>query len=215
MFLVGFLCTDKTGITWSISTIFAIIRLFSGVETFPDSGMSRGISYFCRDSTIESIEISEPVSIIICIHIFHDSSFERIEIFYTCFIHHHRCLLASYPSSTVEYDFFTSKFFFISFEELRNFTKIIRASRDRSLKMAESIFIIISHIENCIFIISIIDHFLEFRNRDFFMISSDFSFCDLLAESDYLISYFHTHSWKLVIIDRSRFTFYIGYFLEV
>lgn len=76
MFPIGLLCSDESSVTWSVSTIFAIISLLPCIEAFTDRRMCLSISDLSRNTTVESIEIPEPIPIIVLIHILHDTSLE-------------------------------------------------------------------------------------------------------------------------------------------
>ncbi len=215
MFLVCTRCCDDTSIAGGVATIFAVIGFCSCIEAFCDRRMCIFVTNICRDTTIESIEISDPITVIIFVHIFHDPSFEGIELIHPCLIHDHGSFLTTNSSCTVEYYFLSSEFILIFLEEFRNFTEIIGSCRNRSSEVPESIFIIISHIENRVFIMAIIDHLLEFSYGYFFMILCHFGFCHLLPKSHDLMTYLHTHTGKLVIIDGCCFRLYISNILEI
>jgi hypothetical protein len=110
------------------------------------------ISDLCRNSTIKGVEISEPISIVIGIYILHHSSLYRIKFGSTKLISEYSCLFTSDSSGTIPNDLFSFCSFSILLEELWNFTEIHGTSWNCAFKMPEPIFIIISHIENKVFI---------------------------------------------------------------
>ena len=152
MLSISFFTTDKPGITWGISTIFAIICFFSRIETFSYGAMSFFITYLRRYTTIKGIEISKPIPIIKGIDIFYHSSLDRVKFCISGLIPEESRFLTTNCSSTVPNNFFSFCLFPIFFEKFWNFPKIYRSCRNSSFKVSESILIIVSHIENKIFV---------------------------------------------------------------
>lgn len=152
VFSVGFFSTDKSCITEWITTVLTVISEFIRIETFPYRRMCRFITNLCRNSSIESIEISEPVSVIVLVDIFYHTSLDRVKLCTTELISEDSSLFTTNTPSTIPDDFFSFCLFSILFEKLWYFTKIYRSSGYRIFKMSETVFIIISHIENEIII---------------------------------------------------------------
>ena len=74
MLAVCFFRTDESSIARSITAILAVVREFVRIEALSDSGMGIFISHLGRYTTIESIEIPKPISVIIFIHILDHST---------------------------------------------------------------------------------------------------------------------------------------------
>ncbi len=146
MFPVCLFCCDESSITEWISTIFTVICFLTRIETLPYRGMSHLISHLGRDSSIEGIEITEPIPIIELIDIFDHSSLDREELRSSSLIREDGCLLTTNTTRTIPYYFFSFCLFSIFFEEFWYFTEIDRSCWDRIFEVTESVFIVISHI---------------------------------------------------------------------
>ena len=81
MFNIFFSSTDKTCVTTREAAVFTVIRFFSWIDTLPYSCMRMLITHSLTDSIIKDIEISKPVTIIVSIDVFYDSSIKLIGIF--------------------------------------------------------------------------------------------------------------------------------------
>jgi hypothetical protein len=152
MFLICLRRSNKSCITWSITTVFTVICEFIRIETLPYRRMCSVVTNLCRNPSIKSIEISEPVSVIVLVDILYNSSLYRIKLCIAELISEDSSLFTTNATSTIPDNFFSFCLFSILFEKFWNFTKIHCSSRYRMFKMSETIFVIISHIENEIFI---------------------------------------------------------------
>jgi hypothetical protein len=114
--LERFLIHEDTRITWSIATIFTGICRYSSVDTFTDGRMCLCITYLRRDTTIKCIKVAEPITVVIRVYIFYNTSFKPIDILHSCLVHHRRKLLTTNAPSTIPQNFLTTKGLFILFE---------------------------------------------------------------------------------------------------
>lgn len=201
------LCCEEMGITRCIAAVVYEVGSFLGVYTLSNGCMRCFIAYLCWDAIIEGIEVTKPISIIVFVDIFDHTSLEWVEFTESFLGHQNGELFTSNPSSTIKYYFFLPEFIFVFFKQFWDFAKIEGSCWNSILKVPKIIFIIIAHIENNIVIgFFAIEKCFESFWWYFFMKFEYFLCCDLRSECDNLIANFHTHSRKLVIIDRSCFS---------
>ncbi len=115
MFFICLRCSDESGVTVRISTVFTVICGLICIETLPYSCMCIFISDLCRNSSIKSIEISEPISIIELIHIFYHTSLDRVKLRTTELIPQYCSLLTADTASTIPDYFLSLRLFTILF----------------------------------------------------------------------------------------------------
>ncbi len=216
MIFVCFFCTYQTCIARRIATIFTIIRIFTCIETLTDRRMSLFITNLCGNSTIKSIQITEPVSIIVLIDVFYDSSLDRVKLSFPQLISENCCLFTTNSSRTIPDDFFSFRCFSIFFQKFWNLTKVDGSCRNCIFKVPKTIFIIISHIEDDIIILFFrFQNRFEFFRRHFFFMFFYFISGNLHSKCDDLVSDFHTHTRKFMIYDSRCFRIYVCDILEV
>lgn len=178
--------------------------------------MSLRIANKSRHTSIKSIKISEPITIVVTIYIFHYSSFDGIHILHSGFSGKNCSLFTANSTSTVPYNFSSICHFFILFHKLWNFTEVYRPCRNRSFKMTKSVLIIISHIKNEVLIrFFFINNFLKFFWRKFFSIFLYFRFGNLCSHSNDFISNLYAHSGKFVTWNFGRLDIHIWNILEI
>ncbi len=216
MISIGFLCCNQTRVTRRITTIDTIICFLTGIETFSYAHMGLCIPHHGGYTTIESIEISKPIPIIVAIDIFYYSSFYCIHILHASFSSKYRGLFTTNTTSTVPDNFSSIGHFFIMFHKLRNLTKVYCSCRNCSFEVSKSIFIVIPHIKNQVLVwLIFINNFFKLIWSDFFSIFLNLFSRNLGSHSYYFVSNFHTHSSKFMTRDRGRFDINIWYIFKI
>lgn len=215
MFFVFVVVGDDTSIALCVSTVVAVIGFFIAIDTGSDSCMCILITDLCAHTSIKCVEISEPISVIVLVGVFDHSSIDRSDI-ETCLSHEDRCFFASYSSRAVPDDFSTVCHFFIAIKQVWHFPKINRTCRNSSFEMTELIFIVISHIENEIFIFSsFIDDLFKVLSRDSFIVFLDIFGGYFFSKYDNLVALLYDHFFELMPISIIGFYFDISHLLEI
>lgn len=174
------------------------------------------ISNLSRDSSIEGIEIAEPVTIIELIYILDDPSLDGVVLIFPILISENSSLLTTNTTGTVPDDLFSLCSLAVSFEEFWYLAEVDCTSGDRIFEVTETILIVIAHIEDEVLIrfSPVEDIFKFFWSQLFFM------FFDLIGrhldpERHDLIAELDTHTRKLVTAYRGGLGIDIGDILEI
>jgi hypothetical protein len=80
MFTVFSRFADNARITRGVAAIFNIVSQVVCIDAFSNRSMGFVVSNLCAHSTIKGIEIPKPVSVIIGVYVFYNSSFDTIKI---------------------------------------------------------------------------------------------------------------------------------------